>query len=82
MYSEAKRAYNLLGFWAGIGSMCGEGYEYAKHLIIRSDAEHLASDWEAIGQDWRNVLAQVEEDIKEDQAKQAVLDFHEAESET
>lgn len=62
-------------FLAGMGGMCGSGYEYALHVLEQSDAEALAGDWRRIGLDWKNVLAQVQDKADEEQGKQVALNF-------
>ena len=54
-------------FLAGMGGMCGSGYEYALHVLEQSDAQALAGDWQRISQDWQSVLTQVQEKADEEQ---------------
>lgn len=75
MNPETKRARGFLAFFAGMGGMCGSGYENVLHLLEQSDAEALAGDWRRIGRDWENALAQAPDKIDAGQGKQVALNF-------
>lgn len=50
----------IKAFFKGMGSVLNlsGNYYYAEHqrILNRTDAEALASDWEAIGRDFRKVM--------------------------
>lgn len=75
MNTETKQVRGLLVFLAGIGGMCGSGYEYALHVLGQSDTEALAGDLQRIGQDWQSVLEEVQDRAGEEQGKQVALNF-------
>ncbi len=75
MNPQMKQSRGLHLFLAGIGGMCGAGYEYALYVLEQNDAEALAGDWRRVGLDWKNALAQAQDKVDEEQSKQATLNF-------
>ena len=75
MNQETQLSRRLHLFLAGMGGMCGAGYEYALCVLEQNDAEALAGDWRRVGLDWKNVLEQAQDKVDEEQAKQLTLNF-------
>ena len=64
-----------VGLWYGLGIMCGNGFDLANKIVLRSDLEAFYQDRKRIGRDVRKVMTEVDSELDIGRPEQEKLGY-------